>query len=108
MPSLDAFRLLGAATRLPREFQDVAEGIAVGVVVADFRPLLRADGLLSALGLRLGDFLDRVSGNVPEFVGPVERPLEGDNPASAVGVAPILAVGVGPLDDVKRFQVEGG
>lgn len=108
MPRLDALGFLRPASCLPTEFQNVAERIALGVVIADFHPFFGADKLLALLRLRLGDFTDRLCVNIAKIGRPIERPLDSDDASSAVGVAPCLAVTIRPFNNVVRLQFGGG
>jgi hypothetical protein len=79
---------------------EVAERVALGVVVANLGPLFRAHERLAAGGTRFFDMGDWVGVDVAEVGRPVEGPLDGDDCPAALAGTP-GRVAVQPLNDVE-------
>src|SRR5260370_9156355 len=99
--------LIGPASGFPAEFQKVAEGIGLGVVVADLLPLVKRNGLLAAFRGRFLDAAQRGLVEITDLHSPVECPLYGADGAMPEGWAPI-GMGIDPVKDVKGLQCLGG
>ena len=103
VPGFDSLRLLGTRTRLPAEFEQVAE---VGTL--DRRQQLAElrlhHNLLAARGHGLLDVSDRAFLYVPHLLRPKEGALHGGDGFAAVGAAPV-GVRVHSREDVMGLQL---
>ena len=103
VPLFEALRLLGSAPRLPGEFEEVAERIAVVVVVANRLPFLLGHNLLATRRLGLFDVADRRLVDVAKFGCPVKWSLDGDDRAAAIVRSPAWVL-IRPFDNMERPQ----
>src|SRR5262249_23499049 len=104
MPRRHHRHLAGSATSVLQREQEVAEAVALGVVVEDLLPLLGRKETLPNSGRRLLDRLERVAGDLLVVEGPVAGALRGDDGTAATALPALVGVQPG-LDDLRRNLV---